>query len=63
MRELSTDYANFYHDLLWYPTVGRAKIARFRGTEWGRLFDERYGGPRGQARAVPRPAGVPAPHA
>ena len=55
--------SNFYHDLLWYPTVGRAKIARFRGTEWGRLFDERYGGPRGQARAVPRPAGVPAPHA
>ncbi|OLD63241.1 MAG: iron-sulfur cluster-binding protein [Acidobacteria bacterium 13_1_40CM_2_68_5] len=55
--------SNFYHDLLWYPTVGRAKIARFRGTEWGRLFDERYGGPRGQTRAVPRPAGVPAPHA
>jgi len=55
--------SNFYHDLLWYPTIGHAKIARFRGTEWGRLFDERYGGPRGQSRAVPRAAGVPAPHA
>ena len=55
--------SNFYHDLLWYPTIGRAKIARFRRTEWGRLFDERYGGPRGQSRAVARAAGVPAPHA
>ena len=55
--------SNFYHDLLWYPTVGRSKIARFRATEWGRLFDERYGGPGGHVRAAPRAAGVPAPHA
>ncbi len=55
--------SNLYHDYLWYPTVGRGKIARFRGTEWGRLFDERYGGPSGRSRAVPRAAGVPARHA
>ncbi len=36
--------SNLYHDYLWYPTVGRAKIARFRRTKWGRFLDERYGG-------------------
>ncbi|MEA2625232.1 MAG: hypothetical protein QOD06_1277 [Candidatus Binatota bacterium] len=33
--------SNVYHDLLWYPTVGRARIREFQKTEWGRLF-ERY---------------------
>ena len=33
--------SNFYHDLLWYPTVGQSRIREFRNTEWGRLF-ERY---------------------
>ena len=33
--------SNVYHDLLWYPTVGRARIRAFRETPWGRLF-ERY---------------------
>jgi hypothetical protein len=33
--------SNVYHDLLWYPTVGRSRIAAFRATPWGRLF-ERY---------------------
>jgi hypothetical protein len=36
--------SNLYHDCLWYPTVGRAKIGRFRRTKWGRFLDERYGG-------------------
>ena len=54
--------SNLYHDSLWYPSVGRTKIARFRRTEWGRLFDERYGGPRGQTRLAPT-EGAPAPHA
>jgi len=31
--------SNVYHDLLWYPTVGRARIRAFAGTGWGRLFD------------------------
>jgi hypothetical protein len=33
--------SNVYHDLLWYPTVGRARIRDFGRTEWGALF-ERY---------------------
>jgi uncharacterized protein (DUF362 family) len=33
--------SNVYHDLLWYPTVGRARIRAFAATGWGRLF-ERY---------------------
>ncbi len=32
--------SNVYHDWLWYPTVGRARIRRFLGTEWGRLFQQ-----------------------
>lgn len=33
--------SNVYHDLLWYPTIGRARIRAFAKTGWGRLF-ERY---------------------
>jgi len=55
--------SNFYHDLLWYPTIGRARIARFRRTEWGRLFDGRYGGSAGPASVLQRPAGAPARNA
>lgn len=33
--------SNVYHDLLWYPTVGRARIRAFARTPWGQLF-ERY---------------------
>jgi hypothetical protein len=54
--------SNIYHDLLWYPTVGRARIAKFRRTEWGRLFDDRYGGPTGRTRPVQQPAGAPTAH-
>jgi uncharacterized protein (DUF362 family) len=32
--------SNVYHDLLWYPTVGRARIRAFAGPGWGRLFDK-----------------------
>ncbi len=28
----------FYHDYLWYPTIGRAKINKFMKSEWGRLW-------------------------
>jgi hypothetical protein len=53
--------SNVYHDLLWYPTIGQARIREFRKTEWGRLF-ERYrregtlGGPL--ETAAPRAARV-----
>ena len=30
--------SNVYHDLLWYPTVGRSIIKRYNQTPWGRLF-------------------------
>lgn len=33
--------SNLYHDYFWYPLIGRARINRFRKTEWGKLF-ERY---------------------
>ncbi len=30
--------SNVYHDFLWYPTVGQARIREFMKTEWGTLF-------------------------
>src|SRR5947199_10870896 len=32
--------SNVYHDWLWYPTVGRARIRAFAATPWGRLFQQ-----------------------
>jgi hypothetical protein len=32
--------SNFYHDVLWYPTVGKSKIRKFNATEWGKLWQE-----------------------
>ncbi len=30
--------SNLYHDLLWYPTVGRTRIRAFERTDWGALW-------------------------
>lgn len=30
--------SNLYHDFLWYPLVGKAKINEFLKTDWGQLF-------------------------
>jgi len=30
--------SNFYHDFLWYPTVGRHRIRSFQKSSWGRLW-------------------------
>src|ERR671919_1465218 len=30
--------SNVYHDMLWYPTIGRSRIRAFMRTEWGSLF-------------------------
>jgi uncharacterized protein (DUF362 family) len=30
--------SNVYHDLLWYPTIGKRRIRAFMKTEWGRLW-------------------------
>jgi uncharacterized protein (DUF362 family) len=54
--------SNLYHDWLWYPTVGRSRIAKFRRTAWGRFFDSRYGRPAGRAGA-PLPSRTPVRHA
>jgi hypothetical protein len=32
--------SNAYHDLMWYPTVGLARIREFNRTEWGKLFQQ-----------------------
>jgi len=32
--------SNFYHDVLWYPTVGKSIIRKFATTEWGQLFEK-----------------------
>ena len=30
--------SNVYHDLFWYPTVGKSIIRRYNRTKWGKLF-------------------------
>ena len=30
--------SNVYHDLFWYPTVGRKRIREFKKTYWGKLW-------------------------
>ena len=54
--------SNVYHDLLWYPTVGRRRIREFQQTEWGRLFDSYRTppGPRPTANVAVNPASQPA---
>jgi uncharacterized protein (DUF362 family) len=32
--------SNVYHDLLWYPTIGRRRIRKFMKTEWGALWKQ-----------------------
>ena len=32
--------SNVYHDMVWYPTVGRTRIREFMRTEWGALFEK-----------------------
>jgi hypothetical protein len=54
--------SNVYHDLMWYPTVGKARIRAFAKTPWGKLFDRYSGrqdlGPRGR-EAGERRGGIP----
>lgn len=39
--------SNLYHDWLWYPTVGRARIREFERTSWGGLWRNYARGPKG----------------
>jgi len=34
--------SNFYHNVYWYPFIGRKRVAKALETEWGQLFNE-YG--------------------
>ena len=34
--------SNFYHNVYWYPFIGRGRVKRALDTKWGRLF-EQYG--------------------
>ena len=27
-----------YHDMFWYPTIGKKRIKEFNKTEWGKKF-------------------------
>ena len=37
--------SEFYHDKLWYPTIGKHNINQFNKTEWGILFNKYPYGP------------------
>lgn len=43
--------SNFYHNVYWYPFVGRKRVAAALETKWGRLFQD-YGGDAGLEGAV-----------
>lgn len=45
--------SRIYHDLLWYPLVGRVRLHAFRQTAWGKLW-ERY---RWQRKEAPQRTG------
>jgi uncharacterized protein (DUF362 family) len=32
--------SNIYHDFIWYPLIGKPRIAGFMQTEWGKLFNQ-----------------------
>ncbi|MFX1554127.1 MAG: DUF362 domain-containing protein [Promethearchaeota archaeon] len=37
---LGPTYASMiYHDMLWYPTIGKRRIKKFYQTEWGKVFN------------------------
>jgi len=43
--------SNFYHNVYWYPFVGRKRVQAALETKWGRLFTE-YGAEAGLRGAV-----------
>jgi uncharacterized protein (DUF362 family) len=43
--------SNFYHNVYWYPFVGRKRVEAALDTKWGRLFEE-YGSEAGLQGAV-----------
>ncbi|MBN1178713.1 MAG: DUF362 domain-containing protein, partial [Anaerolineae bacterium] len=43
--------SNFYHNVYWYPFIGRKRVEEALHTKWGRLFSE-YGADAGLQGAV-----------
>jgi hypothetical protein len=43
--------SNFYHNVYWYPFVGRKRVEAALDTKWGRLF-ESYGAEAGLGGAA-----------
>jgi uncharacterized protein (DUF362 family) len=43
--------SNFYHNVYWYPFVGRPRVAAALDTKWGRMFTE-YGSEAGMRGTV-----------
>jgi hypothetical protein len=43
--------SNFYHNVYWYPVVGRKRVEAALETQWGQLFTE-YGAEAGYEGAV-----------
>jgi len=43
--------SNFYHNVYWYPFVGRKRVEAALETKWGRLFTD-YGAEAGLRGAV-----------
>jgi hypothetical protein len=36
----TANMSGIYHDVLWYNTIGRFRIAHYNKTEWGKLFKQ-----------------------
>ena len=32
-----------YHDYVWYPLFSGPAVKKFQDSEWGKMFDDRYG--------------------
>jgi hypothetical protein len=32
--------SHLYHDLVWYPLIGQARLRAFRRTPWGKLWEQ-----------------------
>jgi hypothetical protein len=43
--------SNFYHNVYWYPFVGRKRVQAALDTKWGRMFQD-YGADAGLQGAV-----------
>lgn len=38
----------FYHDYVWYPTIGKSRVKKWMNSPWGKLFERYDDGPLGK---------------